>query len=611
MKFNRKKIGVLSLLLCAHLSLLATEEIHIAHEEGDMTPKVRKAIEMANEKDIKLVFEKATYFFKPDHAIGRYLYVTNHDNGYKKIIFLFEDFDSVTIEGNGAEFLFHGQVAPFHFENCGKVTAKDFSIDWDIPFLFQGEVTVVNKKEGWFELWPFTKGYSWTLSKGRVLFPNIDGFNFEALGTSLEWNAETNNVAYGVSGLYLRPEKVVKTQNGHLRFYDSGIGKFPVVGNILQSKGDKANDRYAPGMHLRGSNNIHISKVVIHHALGMGYLFDRCDGITVVDSGVYLKENTDRVVTTIADATHFAGCKGNVLVENCRFEGMLDDGTNVHGIYLRVNDIEDEHSLIAERMHNEHMGQVFAEEGDEVWFIHSPSPKRREVNKVSEVEEINERFVRLTFEAPLSPSLGADDVLENKTWNPVFTMRGCSISKHRARNIIIKTPEPILIENNYLSSMMSSIMLRGETYYWYESGAVRDVVIRNNHFEHCAYGGLEHAVFRVSPRLAKVFDQTETYDSNILFENNLIETFDNRIVWADRLAGFVFRNNTIKQTTTEKPQYPEAYLFDFENCKDVEISKNTYLGNVTKFVKADNASKKSLRVKANKGIRFKEKSFNK
>ena len=38
--------------------------------------------------------------------------------------------------------------------------------------------------------------------------------------------------------------------------------------------------------------------------------------------------HTQRVISTTADATHFVNCKGDILIENCRFENMLDDGTN-------------------------------------------------------------------------------------------------------------------------------------------------------------------------------------------------------------------------------------------------------------------------------------------
>ncbi|MBD0777522.1 right-handed parallel beta-helix repeat-containing protein [Maribacter sp. ANRC-HE7] len=581
----------------------ATEIIEIKHAEGDMTSIVREAIEQAEGKDIKLVFEKGNYLFHTDYAIGKYLYITNHGNGFKKIIFNFEGFDSVEIEGNGSEFIFRGQTAPFVFEGCNRINIQHLTLDWDIPFSFQGDVIATNEEENYYDLKPYAKGFSWKLKRGRIEFPGINDFIFESLGSSLSHNKETKAVDYGAWDQSLRSNYVEKLTNGNLRFYDKNMTKFPRVGSVLQSKGDKKNNRYAPAFLIRNSKNIVIDKVIIHHALGMGFLFERSENIDILNSGIYIREGSDRVISIIADATHFANCKGNILIENCRFEGMYDDGTNVHGTYVEVDKVLDTKTVRVALKHDQQKGFEFAGIGDEVWFIKYPNPQRNEENTVTSVKVVNDIFTDITFENELSPGLKKGDVLENKTWNPTFTMRGNIIRDHRARNIIIKTPKKIIIEDNDLSSMMSSIMLRGETFKWFESGNVEDVIIRNNRFVHCAYGGAEHAVLKVSPRLGKAFDSTITYDRNIQFINNTIHTFDNRIVWADRVEGLMIKGNTIKQTITEKPQYPDAYMFDLINCKDVEISANSYEGECTKSLKADKVSKTTLKVKDNKGFK--------
>ncbi|MCR1024675.1 right-handed parallel beta-helix repeat-containing protein [Cellulophaga baltica] len=581
----------------------AIEIIPIKHTEDDMTTTVRDAIANAKEKDIKLVFEKGSYTFLTDYAIGKYLHITNHGNGFKKIIFNFEGFNSVEIEGNGSEFIFSGQTAPFVFEGCKTIKVNGLTLDWSIPFSFQGDVIAVNAEEHYYDLKPYTEGFSWKLTKGQIEFPGINDFNFSFLGSSLSHNKATKAVDYGAFDMSLNPSYVEKLANGNLRFHDKGIKHFPRIGTVLQSKGDKKNNRYAPAFLVRNSSNIAFDNVVIHHALGMGFLFERSEDIKIQNSGIFIREGSDRVISIIADATHFANCKGDILIENCRFEGMYDDGTNVHGTYVEVDKVLNKNTVRVALRHDQQLGFEFAGVGDEVWFIKSPNPQRAEENTVSSVKVINDIYTEITFENELISDLKPGDILENKTWNPTFTMRGNTIKDHRARNIIIKTPKKIIIEDNDLSSMMSSIMLRGETFYWYESGNVEEVIIRNNRFVHCAYGGAEHAVLKVSPRLGKAFDDSITYDRNIHFTDNTIETFDNRIIWADRVDGLLIKNNTIKQTTTEKPQYPDAFMFDLINCKDVEITNNTYEGNCENVLKADDVSKKTLVFKKNKGFK--------
>ncbi|NJB83557.1 right-handed parallel beta-helix repeat-containing protein [Wenyingzhuangia aestuarii] len=606
MKLGYLKIMVFTFLCISMFSTaFAKQIINIKNTEKDMTTVVRNAIENANDKDIKLVFEKGVYKFLPDYAKEQFSFVTNHGNGLKKIIFLFQDLNSVEIEGNGAEFIFHGHTAPFQFINCNNISVKNITIDWDIPFSFQGDVTAVNAKEHWFEMKPYTKGYSWKLSRGKITFPNIDGFHFFELGSTLAFDKDTKQVAYGAFDMSLRANKVEKKANGILRIYDENIKHFPRVGSVFHSKGPHEQNRYAPAFQTKNSSNAVFDGVTIHHALGMGFLFERVDGVKILNSGIYIKEGSDRAISTIADATHFANCKGDILIENCRLEGMLDDGTNVHGTYVEINKIINKNTVRVELKHFEQTGFEFADKGDEVWFIKSPNPDRGEVDVVTDVKYVNEYYSDITFKNELPANLKTGDILENKTWNPVFTMRGCTIRDHRARNIIIKTPLKIVIENNDLSSMMSSIMLRGESYFWYESGGVEDVLIRNNRFVHCAYGGAsDHAVLKISPRLGKTFNQTALYDRNIVFENNTIETFDNCIIWADRVEGLIVRGNTIKQTTTEKPQYPNQPIFYLKNSKDVLITKNKYNGNVTKSFEVDATTQKTLKVKRNKGFKY-------
>ena len=589
------------LVLLVTLNSEAKSIIEIKHQEGDMTPIVRKAIEENTDKDLTIVFEKGKYLFLPDYAVDKYSYITNHGNGLKKIIFLLEGYDSLAIEGNGSEFIFHGQVAPFQIKNCKKVTVKNFTIDWDIPFLFQSEVMAVNQKEAWIEVKPFTKGYSWTVDKEQILFPNIDGFSFFELGSTLEFDPKLKRVAFGAYDNSIRPRYVEKKPNGIIRIYEK-FRKYPEVGNVLNSKGEGEQNRYAPAFQTMNSQNILFEGIAIHHALGMGFLFERSEGIVISKCGIFVRPGSDRVVSTIADATHFSNCKGDILIENCKFQNMLDDGTNVHGTYVEVNKILDKKTVIVELKHDEQKGFEFAGKDDEIWFIMQPIPDRAAVNTVAHVKVINDRFIQIQFEKDLPMALKKGSILENKTWNPSFTMRGCTISDHRARNVIIKTPGKIVIENNEFSSMMSAIQLRGDTFFWYESGAVNDVVIRNNHFVHCSYGGNESAILYVTPRLGKDFDEKAFFDRNIRFENNTIETFGNRIIWADRVDGLIISGNTIIQTKESTNLYPKAPMFDLINCNNVEISKNNYKGDNENFVVGDEISKKTLVVKGNKGI---------
>jgi polygalacturonase len=181
-------------------------------------------------------------------------------------------------------------------------------------------------------------------------------------------------------------------------------------------------------------------------------------------------------------------------------------------------------------------------------------------------------------------------------------MRGSTVSDHRARSIVLKTPQAIVIEDNDVSSMMSAIFLRGESKFWFESGAVKDVVIRHNRFEHCAYSGMEHAVLTVTPRLGDKFDQKKIFDRNIRFEANRIRTFGDRIVWADRVDGLTIARNTIVRTNDAPEIHPGKPMIELTNSRNVTIEGNTYDGDNLDSIIVDATTAATLHVGENKGF---------
>ena len=596
------QIIIAVLLVSVGFTAKSIEIINIKPNAEDMTPIVRRVLSSAKEKDVKLVFEPGNYNFLPSLAKERYCFITNHENGLKRIIFDFQNLNSIEIEGNGAKLIFHGLCAPFVFENCAKVVMKDITIDWDKPFDFLGEVIAVNPTEGYRDIKPVNNGVNWELSKGKLNFPNIDGLVFSELGHTLAFDPKTKAVAYGAWDIESNPSKVEKLPNGNLRFHEK-LKNYPSIGSLLNSSGTKSQNRYSAAVWGIASKNIVLNNIIINYSLGMGFMFEKSENITLTKCGVYLPDHSNRVVASNADATHFCNCKGEILVQNCRFENMLDDGTNVHGTYMLIDKIINQNTIRAKFGHSQQQGFDFANPTDKVWFIQQPNPQRGEENEVLKTDVINEDYTDISFKNILPKGLKAGDILENKTWNATFTMRNSIVKNNRARSIVLKSPLKTIIENNEFSSMMSAVFLRGETYFWYESGEVEDLIIRNNVFKNVAQGGMEHAVLTVSPRLGSGFNQKHLYDRNIQFINNTIKTFDNRIVWADRVDGLIIKGNKITKTQDFKPQYPNASMFEFTNCKDVQITDNTVTGNYPAFIKADKMSETSIKSSGNKGFK--------
>ncbi|MFN6017917.1 MAG: hypothetical protein ACK49N_10095, partial [Verrucomicrobiota bacterium] len=93
----------------------------------------------------RIEFSPGRYDFRLDRAIEKYLFVSNNDEGLKRIAFHLEGLSEVEIDGQGAEFIFHGFLMPFAVENCRGVTLRNFSIDYARPFHSEGEILKVEQ----------------------------------------------------------------------------------------------------------------------------------------------------------------------------------------------------------------------------------------------------------------------------------------------------------------------------------------------------------------------------------------------------------------------------------------------------------------------------------
>ena len=131
------RYGRLGIAICLSLFLQlgmagAAEALNItafgAKPDGsDTTPSVRAALEQIRQgKADKLVFPPGRYDFWPDQAEEKYLFISNNDEGLKRIAFVLAGVKDLEIDGGGATFVFHGRMMPFLIEHSQGVTLKNF-----------------------------------------------------------------------------------------------------------------------------------------------------------------------------------------------------------------------------------------------------------------------------------------------------------------------------------------------------------------------------------------------------------------------------------------------------------------------------------------------------
>ncbi len=560
---------------------------------NDVTPLVVAALNQCKQEGIhKLVFPKGEYHFYPTFAPDKYCAITNNDNGLKRTAFPLIGFKNFEIEGNGSEFIFHGKMLPFIIEESSNLTIKNLSVNWEVPFSLEGEVIANDPAEMSFDIkvktpYKAKNGHLYiSLEREDSPYERKYGYRFAgpekydlAVGQNIVWDTKTmapiyKTANYSGSGHDILEAKEIS--KGIVRIY-SPYKEIPPRGSVFCAKGEYLFNRTSPAFRLFKNKNTSLININVHHAGAMGLIAERCETITLDGFNVVLKEGEGRMVTTTADATHFCNCRGLITIKNCTFENMLDDATNIHGTYVRVNKVIDDYRLAVETYHPHQNGYLFGEAGDSVQIIHKNTLQPTTgVLVLKDVERVNEKISILTFNEPIKGKVDNYYGIENVSWYASAILENNIVRNNRARSFLISTPRKVVVRNNHLSSQMASLRITGDLGLWNESGPCDSLIIENNLFEDCVYGGTRQSVIMIDPQYASNEDIQGKYSRNIIIRNNSFKTFDSGLLLAISVDGLVFKNNKIEQTTTYLPVFPDNPNLNIINCNKVEIGGNTY-----------------------------------
>lgn len=107
-----------------------------------VTVKMNKALASIRQhyggRAVKLVLQPGRYDFYPDKSAERIYYISNQDQDNPKIVGIpIENIDSLTIEGNGAELMYHGRMLPLSVVGSRGCEVRNISIDFEDPQIAQ------------------------------------------------------------------------------------------------------------------------------------------------------------------------------------------------------------------------------------------------------------------------------------------------------------------------------------------------------------------------------------------------------------------------------------------------------------------------------------------
>jgi len=506
----------------------------------------------------------------PLAALAGDLWISNHtDFPGRKVLLDLVGKTNFTYDAKGASLTVYEPAIALHLKDCRNVTIRNLAIDWARPVLTEARVVGFSNGETRVKIdrarYPVAVEDGWLLVVGPGRRERIRAVRFldGLTGAPVPLTADES---FRQTRVREEPDGTVCILADYSR---QGVGLKP--GDILVFR---PFDRPYPAVFVEDSADVVFEDVVIHDAYGMGVVAQMSENIAWRGTG-RADDRTSGViaragshVTTHADASHFSNCRGQVTVENCWFEGMMDDAINVHSTCVQITNLLSRSSVRCVFRHPEAIGFALFRAGDHARLIRSETNEDGPILPVVAVRRVADDVVELDFAAPVPAGFGVGDTVENADYQCSATFCGNVVKNNRARGVLFTTPGRVVCDSNRFERCCgSAVVLASDAAYWFESGHCRDVEIAGNVISNClsaGYGrhGSAFGVISIDPIVRNLDAQREFCHSNVRIEGNEIFTHDATLLFARSATGLVWSNNVVHVNGDLPPWNRPKFVFE-------------------------------------------------
>lgn len=513
----------------------------------------------------KITFPKNTYLIEEDFCTQRNLAISNHGhNGPKRIAVLLEDVENLDIDFGGSLLLCRGFVTPFALLRSKNIRISGVRLDNEFTQIMEARV-VAHHEDGSVEVQP-TRGADGFKITHQALYCSKTVFPGDLQGVAnVEYRGDTGEIEYGTAdntfGIRFSEMDVEKLENGNLRFYHPK--RLPPIGNVLVINGAR---RVGAGFFCEDCDGVTLSDDIVYGCYGMAFLAQTSQNITL--DCFQTKRAEGRFLTSNADATHFVNCSGEILVQNCFFEGQSDDALNIHGMYTRVI-AHKGNELLVRQMHVEATGIRIFHAGDRIRALPADTLIPYVERTIASVEVINDRLCRLILTESAEDIAVGDDI-ENISAVPNLVFRNNTVQNNRARGMLIANIGSSLIENCYFHSSGTAVKLECDGEYWFESGGVGELTVRNCVFDRCVHGNWGKAVIEAQKRKKTV--DGAYFHHRIVIENNEFRMHQAEIVQMNNAEELIFVENRITPAPDARPYLVTEHIRSCNVQPDVPVN---------------------------------------
>lgn len=484
-----------------------------------------------------------------------------------------QELQGVTVDGHGSMLLVDPKQAYIRIRRCEDVIVKNLILENDPLSYTQGKIIATNPAEGWFDI-ELMEGFCDMPSDemlatvrpfwpwGSVLDPaerrirpgmadHVRTERFERIGDRRYRMFASSNYtktieAYRIGDVYFQP----LYWNSVERLEGLGMHvSYDASANIIVSQ---SADCEIENVTMYSGRSAMTSRVEFNTGR---ITFDRFQ--------VRHRPGFDeRVVTIWRDGMHCKDNRVGPLIENCYFEGMLDDSINIASdTIMAVEQLSDTKIRFCNWRGplTWHRDISAVQEGDQFMAYFPPTGEVRGPYTVVEMDDEQPQIITLdqpieglvTGQVRAKVDVNATQFYNLNAVNRGFIVRNNTFDKQR-RDAMRTRGYDGLIEANIVRNLSAEgIYLSNEMGSFYEGPFSQNVVIRNNHFSNM------HGV------ILKLISKTATKPlplmKDILVEGNTFESQVAKPVIVDNVANVTFRNNRYIDTLGEPLEAPIAF----------------------------------------------------
>lgn len=404
----------------------------------------------------------------------------------------------VTLDGRGATLqITNPEIGGICADDSHNIVIKNFKIDYDpLPYAL-GCIHAVNLKENWYEL---------RVDDG---FLEPDQPCFERAMS--KWGLTVRDTAdggrqYGPAALFA--SRWEKTGDRIWRFYARDNGFDAKLETARLKPGERyihMARNYAQAVAAIRCDNILWENITVYSSPGLAFFPHMTAHHAIRDCHVKVKEGC--IFSTNADGIHMRGSRGHALIDGCSFEGMADDGINIHSSAMSVLE-----QPAANRVRvKKHTYSV--RPGDRVEAVRTASAAILGQATIQAVEDAGANWL-LTLDRDFKGLAETGSSEKNAHGDPItttvfynlseastpVTIRNCTFNDFRGRGVLISARGATIENNSFHVREGWGVVMNYESSRWAEGPIAQHVVIRNNHFVKKAESGQSAILFVIHAR---------------------------------------------------------------------------------------------------------------